>query len=177
EKQAIARAAATLIRPGMAITIDTGTTPLEVARAIARTPDLRVLTSSLAVASLLYATPNIDLILLGGNVRQDSPDLSGSLTEENLSRFRPDLAVLGADAADRDGLFTSDLSFAHVSRAMIANAGEVLFVIDSAKIGRCSFVKFAEWRQAHHLVTDSGVSAENREWLLGAVPDVRIVTP
>ncbi|MHB9023013.1 MAG: DeoR/GlpR family DNA-binding transcription regulator [Armatimonadota bacterium] len=177
EKQAISRAAAALIHPGMAVTFDTGTTPLEVARAIARTPDLRVLTSSLAVASLLYATPNIDLILLGGNVRQDSPDLSGSLTEENLSRFRPDLAVLGADAVDRDGLYTTDLKFAHVSRAMIANGTETLFVVDSDKFTRRSFVKFAVWQQVHHLVTDSGIAAEDREWLLNAVPDVRIVTP
>lgn len=165
EKQAIARHLATVIRPGMTVVLDTGTTTLEVARAIAGTPRLRVLTSSLAIAAALYTCDNIDLVLLGGTVRRHSPDLSGPLTEENLLQFHTDIAVLGADAADRDGLYTSDLGIARISRAMIACAEESWLVVDSSKFTRRSFVKFADWPAITHLVTDAGLSAEDRAWV------------
>ena len=108
EKQAIARYLATVIQPGMTVVLDTGTTTLEVARAIAGIPRLRVLTSSLAIASALYAYDNIELVLLGGTVRHHSPDLSGPLTEENMRQFHTEVAILGADAVTPDGLYTSE---------------------------------------------------------------------
>lgn len=175
EKQAIARAAAALVEPGMTLVLDTGTTTLEVARAIAGVPDLTVLTSSLAIASALYGRENLSLILLGGGVRRNSPDLSGPLTEDNLRRFRTHLAILGADALDCDGLYTSDQAIAAVSRAMIASAEETVLVADSDKIARRAFVHFAEWPDITHLVTDGGVGEDERRWLAKSGVDVRVV--
>jgi DeoR/GlpR family transcriptional regulator of sugar metabolism len=175
EKQAIARAAAALVEPGMTLVLDTGTTTLEVARAIAGVPDLTVLTSSLAIASALYGRENIALILLGGNVRRNSPDLSGPLTEANLRCFRPHLAILGADALDSDGLYTSDQAIAAVSRAMIASAEETILVADSDKFTRRAFVHFACWLEITHLVTDNSVGEDARRWLAAAGVDVRYV--
>lgn len=172
EKQAIARAAATLVEPGMTLVLDTGTTTLEVARAIAGVPELTVLTSSLAIASALYGRENIALILLGGSVRRHSPDLSGPLTEENLRRFRTHLAILGADALDCDGLYTSDQAIAAVSQAMIAGAEETLLVADSDKFTRRAFVHFAEWSRMTHLITDAAVGEDDRGWLAKTGVDV-----
>jgi len=175
EKQAIARGAAALVEPGMTLVLDTGTTTLEVARAIAGVPDLTVLTTSLAIASALYGRENISLILLGGSVRRNSPDLSGPLAEENLRHFRTHLAILGADAADRDGLFTSDQAIAAVSRAMIACAEETVLVADSEKFARRAFVHFADWAEITHLVTDGGLGKDDRRWLAKAGVNARVV--
>ena len=175
EKRAIAREAATLVKAGMSIVLDTGTTSLEVARAIAGIRDLTVLTSSLAVASALHARENIEVVLLGGAVRRNSPDLSGSLTEENLRQFRVRLAILGADAVDRRGLYTTDLGVARVSKAMIACADDTVLVADSRKFTRSSFVQFAAWGDLRHVVTDRGISRKDRRWLKEAVEDVRFV--
>lgn len=168
EKAAIARAAAALIEPGMTLVLDTGTTTLEVARALASVPDVRVLTSSLAIAAALYACANIDLVLLGGRVRRHSPDLIGPVTEDNLRRFRVQLAILGADALDRDGIYTDDLGVAGVSRAMIAGAEDVVLVADSSKFTRRAFAQFADWTQVRRLITDAGASADDRRWLAEA---------
>ncbi len=164
EKQAIAKHLARVIAPGMTIVLDTGTTTLEVARAIAGVPRLRVLTSSLAIASALHTYDNIDLVLLGGTMRHTTPDLSGPLTEENIRKFRTELAILGADAVDRDGLYTSDLDIARISRSMIDCARESWLVVDSSKFTSRSFVKYAEWSMISHLVTDERVGAEDRAW-------------
>ena len=175
QKQAIARRLATALTPGMTVLLDTGTTTLEVARAIAGIPRLRVLTSSLAIASALHSHDNIDLVLLGGTVRRHSPDLSGPLTEDNLRQFQTDLAVLGADAMGPDGLHTSDLGVARISRAMIACARESWVVADSSKFTRRSFVKFADWSDIAHLVTDYGLADADREWASGLVSNLHIV--
>ena len=175
EKQAIAREVASMVTRGMAITLDTGTTTLEVAKAIAGIPALKVVTSSLAIASVLYTCDNIDLVLLGGNVRKNSPDLSGSLTEENLLHFRTDIAVLGADGADHDGLYTTDMAIASVSRAIIGGAARAIAVVDSSKFQRRSFVKFSSWSSIECLVTDEGATPADRQWIDEHLSDVRYV--
>jgi len=172
EKQAIAREAARLVRSGMTLTLDTGTTTLEVARAIAGIPDLTVLTSSLAIASALYGRPNIALILAGGAVRTGNPDLSGWLTEENMKRFRVDLACIGADGADRDGVFTTDAGVARVSRAMMASAGETVLVADHTKFEKPAFVRFASWSDIGRVITGAAVSTGTRAWLEDAVKEI-----
>jgi DeoR/GlpR family transcriptional regulator of sugar metabolism len=165
EKVAIAQYVATVVQPGMTLVLDTGTTTLEVARALVGVPRLRVLTSSLAIASALHACANIDLVLLGGNARHHSPDLSGPLTEDNLLQFQTEMAIVGADAVGREGLYTSDLGIARISRAMITCARETWLVADNSKFTRRSFVKFADWSAINHLVTDERLAAADREWL------------
>jgi len=175
EKQAIAREAASLVEPGMTVVMDTGTTTLEVARALRGIDRLTVLTSSLAVASELHTHPGMEIVLLGGNVGKNSPDLFGALTEDNLRRFRVQLAILGADALDPRGLYTTGLNIARVSEAMIEVARDTVLVADSRKFQRESFVKFADWAAIRHVVTDAAVSPADRAWLDEAVRDVRYV--
>jgi DeoR/GlpR family transcriptional regulator of sugar metabolism len=149
----------------MRITLDTGTTTLEVARAIIGIKNLTVLTSSLVIASTLYPYDNIELVLLGGTVRQGNPDLSGWLTEENLKRFRVDMAILGADGADRNGIYTSDVNVARISQSMILSAKHVVSVMDHRKFQQPSFVQFSGWDDIHHVITDTGTPANIRKWL------------
>lgn len=174
-KRAIAAYVATLVEPGMAVCLDTGTTALEVAKAIAGIDRLRVLTSSLPIASALYARDNIELILLGGVARRGSPDLSGWLTEENLTKLQPDIAILGADAVGPRGVFTTDPAVARVSAAMTAAARLRVLAVDSSKFGHTALVRYAPWSNIDHLVTDDAVTAADRRWLRQALANVTFV--
>lgn len=176
-KQALAGFMAGVVKAGMSVVLDTGTTTLAVARALGAVGRLQVLTTSLAIASALQAHEQLDLVLLGGSVRQGSPDLSGPLTEENLRRFRPDLAIVGADALDAGGAYTGDLGVAAISAAMLAGAHERWLVADSTKFARQSLVHFAGWHDLDHLVTDTAVPAEARAWLREAGPELHLVAP
>jgi len=172
EKRAIAARIASMVEPGMTVTLDTGTTCLEVAKAIRGTSNLKVLTSSLAIASALYSRDNIDLVLLGGKARKGNPDLTGWLTEENLNHFRVDMAVLGADATDREGVYTTDEAVARVSQRMIACAGVTVLAADSSKFGGTSFLKYASWSDFDHVVTDVKLPAEVQRWLQRVAKDI-----
>jgi DeoR family fructose operon transcriptional repressor len=164
EKRAIAKAAAAIVEPGMTVVIDTGTTTLEVARAVAGVEALKVVTSSLAIAAALYARDNIDLILLGGNARKNSPDLTGPLTEDNLNQLRVQVAILGVDAVDWNGLYTSELAVARVSKAMVRAAERAVVVADSSKFKRRAFVRFAGWDQIDTVITDDRLPSADRQW-------------
>lgn len=165
QKRAIGRKVATLIQPGMTVCLDTGTTTLEVARAIADIENLTVLTTSLVIASELHTRANVDLILLGGNVRRNSPDLTGPLAEDNLSRFRVDIAVVGADAATPEGVFTTDIGVANLTRAIANNARTVILATDSSKFGKTAFAQYASFKEIDYVVTDTACPRAMRNWL------------
>ncbi len=165
EKRAIGRAAAAEIRPGMTVALDTGTTVLEVARAIVNIAGIKVLTTSLPIAAVLHGQQDVEVILMGGTVRRNDPDLSGALTEENLRRFRSDIAVLGADAVGRDGLFTADMATARAAQAMMAGARRCIVAVDSTKFAASGLFRYAPWDDIAAIYTDVGVKGPDRAWL------------
>ena len=174
-KQAIADAATALVQPGMNVLLDTGSTVVRMAPALRRIQDLTVVTTSLAVASQLYACPDITLLLLGGQIREGSPDLMGAITEENLSRFHVDIAFLGADGTDRAGLSCDHTEVAKVSAAMLEAADRSVVLVDSAKFGHPALVRYARWRSVSTVVTDDGLPEAERQRLQKMVGQVIVV--
>lgn len=175
QKRAIGRCAAASIQAGMAVSLDTGTTTLEVARHLVLTPRLRVLTNSLAIAAVLYPHDNIELVLLGGLARRGSPDLFGMLTEDNLRRFKVDVAILGADAVSPEGLYTTDAAVSRVSRALLEGAGRSILVADSSKFHARAFVQFSDWSGVSEVITDASADGPTRKWLAKTVGQVTYV--
>ncbi len=165
EKRAIAREIAKMIQPGMALALDSGTTTLEVARAIATKDNLTVLTASLAIASVLYTHENIELVLLGGRASRQGPELTGWLTEENLKQFHVDWAVTGADGIIPQGVFTSTTETNRVCKAVLACGERTILAADYSKFGSSSFVRFAAVGDFDYVVTDDKVPGAVRIWL------------
>ena len=161
EKVAIARAAASLVRPGDRVLIDTGTTTLALARELRSREHISVVTTSLAVVSALLPSPGIECMLLGGIVRESSPDLYGPLLEDNLSRIHADRAFIGCDGISvRAGLTTADARVARATALMVANASRVALLCDSSKAANDSFMTFARIDDIDVLVTDDGMPDE-----------------
>jgi DeoR/GlpR family transcriptional regulator of sugar metabolism len=165
-KQAIARRAARFVRDGQRLLIDTGTTTLELAKLLARTRKVTVVTTSLAIVSAVQFAPGIGTVLLGGFLRPGSPDLCGPITERNLEDLHVDLAFLGADAVSLDGSFYSgDLNVARLAAKMI-DCGERAYVLaDSSKLGRKSLARFARARQVEALITDRRITSAQKRAL------------
>jgi DeoR/GlpR family transcriptional regulator of sugar metabolism len=175
EKRAIGCAVAELIEAGMTVALDTGTTTLEVARCMADRQNVTVVTTSLAIASVLHSQPGLEIVLLGGVVRKNVPDLTGVLTEENLKKFRVDLAVIGADAVMSDGAYTTDLAIARGTQAMMAGATRKALAADSTKFDAQALYKYAELSAFDVVYTDEGLLPERRKWLDGGARAVAYV--
>jgi DeoR/GlpR family transcriptional regulator of sugar metabolism len=118
-KQAIAREARKLVKPGQRLILDNGTTTLELACLLRDGENLTVITPSLAVASELLDAPGVEVILLGGVIRRGSPDLTGPVTEHCLELFSADITFQGTDGIGLDGkLYNADLRLARVEKHM-----------------------------------------------------------
>lgn len=159
QKRAIASAAIKHIADGQVVLLDTGTTTLEIARAMVSNRKVTVITTSLAIVSELQFVDDIETILLGGFLRKGSPDIHGPLTEQNLSQFSCDIAFVGADAFDDTATtYTDDLRVLNLDRQMAKIAQRVVVVADSSKFGRQGTCKVFTPKEYHLLITDSKLS-------------------
>jgi DeoR/GlpR family transcriptional regulator of sugar metabolism len=161
-KRRIGAAAAELIRPGMLVGLDTGTTTLEIARALVRRLGraagreelVRIVTNSLPAAATLQPCEGVEVILAGGVLRRSTPDVTGPLAADVLGRFRTDLAFLGADSLDRAGVYVDDVTVINTAVALLEQTERGYLVADGGKFGRQGRVRYAEWPRFHGWVTD-----------------------
>ena len=157
-KQAITARAAEMVHPGQRIIIDTGTTSLELAALLKDMEQLTVLTPSLAVASQLQFSEGIQTILLGGEIRRGSPDLTGLVTETVLDMFTADIAFQGADAIGTDGaMYTADMRISRVDQKIRKQAEHTYVLADSSKLGQTALVRHGFISEVKALITDDGI--------------------
>lgn len=163
QKVAIGKLAARQVQPGQTVMVDSGTTTLEVARSLPNDADITVATISLCVAQELYRAP-FHVVLFGGFIREGFPSTYGPLTEAMLKGFHVDILFVGCDGADsQSGFYMSDLRTINLEQQMISIAGRVVVVTESMKFGRKAFVRYATLDQIDTLVTDAGLSVEDRK--------------
>lgn len=159
-KRRIGAAVADLIAEGEAVVLDSGTTTLEVARALAGRR-VRVMPLSLPAADVLAAHPPTRVILPGGELLPGELSVSGPLAEAALRALRFDTAVLGCcGAAVEHGVTAYDLPDAAVKSAAIASARRVVLAADAAKFGRTAMALVAPFERIDVVVTDAGLPAE-----------------
>ena len=158
EKRLIAGAARKLVESGQRLILDTGTTTLELAALLKDCDGLTVITPSLAVASELQFSENIDVVLLGGILHRGSPDLTGPVTEHCLELFSADWVFQGVEALGRDGsTYNVDLQLAQVDRIMRRKAARSCLLADSSKVGQTALVKNGMLADFDVLITDRTV--------------------
>jgi DeoR family transcriptional regulator of aga operon len=161
QKARIARQAIRYLANGQVVMLDTGTTTLEIARAMIEYQNVTVITTSLAIVSALQFAAGVRTVLLGGFLRGGSPDLHGPLAEQNADMFRADVAFLGTDAVDPDGnTYADDLRVVGLDRKMAANATRVIVVADSSKFGRRGMCRVLGPQEYDSIISDAGIDAE-----------------
>ncbi len=169
EKAAIAELAEARVRPGQSVLLDSGTTTLAIARRLKAVSGVTVITTSLPIASELFGATGVNTILLGGQLRHESPDLYGAITDHTLDVLRADVAFLGADAIDPEGnLYNASAEIGRLIGRMAAAAAEVYAVADHTKIGRHDLMRFARLRDWTALLTDAALDPSMRRVLESA---------
>lgn len=160
EKKLIADEAFTLIQSEDTIYVDGGTTTLELIRMIRDTQNITVVTNSLRAAVELGGS-GPRLILIGGELRRRSQTLVGPLTRGTLNELHVDKAFMGTMGLTiEEGMTTTDPAEAYTKELVMKQAGEVILLVDSEKIGKISFSRSGEVDQIDHIITDRGVSAD-----------------
>ncbi|GAA2410510.1 DeoR/GlpR family DNA-binding transcription regulator [Streptomyces glaucosporus] len=174
-KRRIAAEVAGLLADGESVVLDSGTTCLEVARALAHRR-LTVMPLSLHGANALTGSPHLTLLVPGGRPRPGELALTGPLTTASLAALRFDTAVIGCcGLTAAHGLTAYDLDDATVKRAAIEASRRVVAVAEAAKFSRTALAFVAPVSALHTVVTDAAAPDDETEALAAAGVTVRKV--
>lgn len=166
EKARIGKKAASLIKDHETIIIDSGTTTFEVAKNLNHLRGLTVISNALNIISHLANNSDLQLIVPGGYLRRNSLSLVGPLAEKNFQNLFVDKLFLGVDGIiASQGIYTPNLEEAHLNELMIKNAREVIVVTDSSKFQRKSLAFICSIDKIGTLVTDEGITPEDKKKL------------
>ncbi|MFT4012595.1 MAG: DeoR/GlpR family DNA-binding transcription regulator [Paracoccus sp. (in: a-proteobacteria)] len=151
-------AALPLIRDGMAIGLDGGTTVLALAQSLPPLPGSLVVTPAPAVA-LASLAAGIPTQLVGGRLSASGAISVGHAAVDALSGSALDLAFLGVCGLEAGfGLGADDLDESEVKRAMIAAGHRSVALTLQAKIGRRARHRVASCDRISLLITDASVA-------------------
>ncbi len=163
EKTLLGRAAADLVSSDDRLFLDSGTTVLKLAEALAlrlqagQVTGVVVLTNSLVLVEALARWCKV--ILVGGEVRTERRDLCGPISEEALQQFHVTRAFLGADAIHlASGFMTTDERTAMMNRIVLRGAGSSCVLADSEKFNRDSFISYAPLGGVDRVLTDASIA-------------------
>ncbi|WP_406313009.1 DeoR/GlpR family DNA-binding transcription regulator [Streptosporangium sp. NBC_01639] len=179
EKEAIARHAARLVRPGTAIALSAGTTTWTLAHFLVDVPDLTVITNSIWIADVFHRSPRADrTVVLTGGVRTPSDALVGPVAVAAIRRLHVDTLFLGVHGMSaRAGFTTPNLLEAETDHELVASAHRLVVLTDHTKWGTVGISTIAELARAHVVITDPGLPDEARDELAAQVGELIIAQP
>ncbi|MDB5056061.1 MAG: hypothetical protein JWM44_4111 [Bacilli bacterium] len=153
-KKKIAKHAADQICEGEVIALDVGTTIVELAKELLKKKNLTVFTFSFQTAAIL-ANSNLNVYLVGGNLRKSEMSLVGSITRDTIMKFNYDRFYLGFSGLSKEqGPTDFNLEDVEIKRAFIERSKEVVALMDKTKIGVTSLVKVCDFEDIDEIVTN-----------------------
>jgi DeoR/GlpR family transcriptional regulator of sugar metabolism len=155
EKSRIAKAVAARIPDRSTVFLSAGSTIEYVARALDARQDLRIITTCLRVANLLYTRRDFDVMIPGGSLRPQNSGIIGPSAQEFLRGFRADFFVTSLGAIDPDGtMLEFDINEVAVMKIMMANSKQVFVAADHTKFDASASVELGSTAEIDVLFTD-----------------------
>jgi DeoR family transcriptional regulator, aga operon transcriptional repressor len=143
EKCYIGKAAAQLVQDGETIFLGSGSTVLAVAKNLRGKKNLTVISNSLPIINLLAAVPGMNIISIGGFLRQQELSLIGHLAETTLAELRVAKVIISIQGLHlQHGLTNNDLTETMTDRAICRLSSKLIIVADHSKFHKvnASFV-------------------------------------
>lgn len=152
-KDEICRKAAEHIHDGDIIFMDCGSTVFRLCQFI-KNKKIKVITNSLPV---IYELQNcaVSLNIIGGEFNSGRQAVHGKIANEHIVRYRAGKAFLGVDGISQNGLFANSELEAEITLAYINQSAYTYLLCDAGKIGRETYLKFADINQVEAIVTNA----------------------
>ena len=166
-KFVIAKATAERIRDHNRIIVDSGSTTAALIKQLNLKQGLVVMTNSLSVATELRALENEPTLLMtGGTWDTRSESFQGKVAEQVLRSYDFDQLFIGADGIDLARGSTTFNELVGLSQVMAEVSREVVVMVESQKIGRKMPNLELTWQQIDVLITDTGLSEQDKQAIL-----------
>jgi len=162
KKQIIGKLGATLLNDNEIVILDSGSSVLEVAKAVSA-KNVTIITNDIKTAYCLADNSNVKLIVVGGTREPNLYTLTGMETLRMYEIFHVDKLFLGCDALDfKEGVTNRSLDEVAIKKAMIAAAEKVIAIADSSKLDKRVFASVCGLSEIDTIVTDA-IGAEDLE--------------
>lgn len=168
EKQAIARVAASLVKPGDTVFLDYGTTTFMLASEFLAAEGITVVTNALPIVLRLLPNTNLTVMIPGGIVRLNEKSLYGPLTVRNMEHLFMNIGFFGCGGVDaRAGITNHNIFETSISSLGIEQCQRVVVLADHSKLNVVAANKTADLDQLDLLITDHAAPADAVSALLG----------
>jgi DeoR family transcriptional regulator, aga operon transcriptional repressor len=178
EKERIGRYAASLVKPGDSIVLDSGTTTAYIARYLPDHEDITVVTNDAGVLQEVFQKQHIQIVMLGGSLRRKNMAFYGAQTEAAMDELLVDKLFLGVDGIDlENGVTTHYEAEALLNRRMVKRARQVIAVTDGSKFGRTCMHRIIDTEALSMLITDPSAPRAMIDGIRAAGVDVQMLYP
>lgn len=142
EKARICQFAASKIKEGQTIFLDTGVTAREMIPYLCEMHNIYVVTNDVWIAAHIAANTDIKVSVPGGNIRRGFYTIKGSETEQFMDNLYVDIAFISIDAVDSEfGCSITNNDEVLIKQKMISHSQETVIIADHSK-----FETVASWR-------------------------------
>ncbi len=153
EKERVATKAILHIPTFKSVFIDSSSTALALAERI----DLNyktVVTNNLQTAIQLSKKPNLNLILLGGNVRFNTNSTTGSWTARQIADFSFDLMISSCASIVGDEVFEGSLEQKEIKHTALSRCRKKVLLLDHTKFSSSGTYRLSRLDDYDLIVTD-----------------------
>ncbi len=160
EKRSIGKKASTLIKDGSSVFIGTGTTTMQIVKNLNVKKGLTIVTNSLNHGLELTRTPEVEVLMTGGELRSNTSALVGPIAKHSLDELYVDTMFLGVNGISiEQGYTVPSLREADMARRVTKMSNEVIIVADYSKFGKVSHAKIGSIDDVDTIVTDDGLGS------------------
>ncbi|UHA71793.1 DeoR/GlpR family DNA-binding transcription regulator [Paenibacillus sp. 481] len=166
EKEAIAATTADFIEDGDIICLTGGTTTFLIAKQLKARQGITVVTNAVNIAMELSDSEGIQVVVIGGVMRNNSYELCGPLAERTLEQLNIEKLFMGIDGfSATKGITTYSELEAQTAKLMMRQAQQTFAVFDHTKVGKASLFSVAPIHELTGCITDRPLPAEVNQLL------------
>jgi DeoR/GlpR family transcriptional regulator of sugar metabolism len=160
-KAAVARAAATLLKPGETVIVDGGSTALALVEEIPPGHTGTFITHSPPVAAALGARGGLEVVMIGGTLDPRAMVAVGAQAIEAYGRITADVCFLGIWSLHAlAGISSGYHEEAELRRVLLQRADRVVGLASRDKLGTTAAFGIGPATALTHLATEAGVPPE-----------------
>lgn len=166
EKKAIGKFAASYVKDGDTIFLDSGTTSFQIGQNLADKKYITVITYDLFIANSTLLDVTSTLIVTGGIRRSDFGVLIGPMVQEFIRNIRVDKVFLTADSVDINfGVSNAGFHEMDIKKQSILCGQHIYLTVDHSKFGQVAMARVCPLQDVGEIIVDSGLPIHIQEAL------------
>jgi len=161
EKELIGKKAALLVNDSDVIILNAGTTTESIIKYLSNVKNLTIITNALNIAIATIRYPNIETILIGGNIRKNTLSIIGPDSLKMIENYHAGKIFIGARSLSIEkGLMSPNRMESEINAKLLKIVEKVIVVADSSKIGGTNLYSFASIDQIDIFISDNKADKE-----------------